>query len=87
MNVNNETLATPAMMKQLREAGLDQGYEPVPRDLERSARRNLRGRALATMDKKFKSDIKKLKVKLGNARHENAVLRAKEKLRAEGMLK
>ena len=58
MNIENETVVRADMMKKLREASLDTGYEPVPRSLAAKARRLLRGRDVASMDAAMKRKLR-----------------------------
>lgn len=59
MNTQNETIINPEMMKQLREVGMNQGYEPVPKELEEKAKRLLGHTMIADMDSSFKRDVRR----------------------------
>jgi hypothetical protein len=84
MNSNNETIVSGEMMKRLRDAGMDSGYEPVPPKLQKRAEKLLNGAALATMDAEFKKRARylqrKARVKAANRRHEEKLREARERL-------
>jgi PIN domain nuclease of toxin-antitoxin system len=61
MNPVNETIVSPAMLKALKDASLDAGYEPVPKELEAKARQLLGGKALASMDSDMKRKARNLR--------------------------
>lgn len=61
MNPLNETVVSKEMMEQLRKAGLDDGYEPVPNALQKKAENLLRGRALANMDAEMRRRVRNLR--------------------------
>ena len=58
MNTQNGTVVSAEMIRKLREASLDTGYEPVPRSLAAKARRLLRGRDIASMDAAMKRKLR-----------------------------
>lgn len=60
MNSTNETFATGKMIREMEHANVDHGYKTVPSELVPHARRQLRGRAIATFDKKTKKKIRQL---------------------------
>jgi len=64
MNSGNDTVVSPEMMKALREAKLDGGYEPVPAELESKARRLLGNNAIASMDGDMKRKVRNLKKRM-----------------------
>lgn len=58
MNTQNETVASAEMMKQLRDAGLDRGYEPVPKEFLPDAEASLAGRQLADMSPELRRKLR-----------------------------
>jgi len=85
--MNTETGVSPEMIKELRKANLDGGFEPVPERLAREAKRVLNGKDIADMDKRFRYLSKKERVRRGNSRHEQSIREAAERLRAQGILR
>jgi len=59
VNTQNETVVSPEMVKRLREAGMDEGYESVPKELEEKARRLLAQTQIADMDPSFRQDVRR----------------------------
>ena len=86
MNSANGTIVSGELMKKMREAGVDEGYKPVPKNLQAEASRVLNGRSIADMDKRFRYLTRKRKVAAGNKRHETRMREAKERLVAQGLL-
>jgi hypothetical protein len=70
MNTENETIVSGKMLDELRKAGVDQGYEPVPQELERRARKLLGRKNIVSYasDSKLKKQIVRLKNRLQEAR-------------------
>lgn len=63
MNSTNETFATGKMIREMERANVDHGYRPVPGELVPHARRQLRGREIASFDRKTKKKIQQLNAK------------------------
>lgn len=86
MNQANQTVVSDEMMERLRKAGMGEGYEPVPANLQKHAERVLGGKDIADMDKRLRYLTRKKKVTDGNRRHEARLREAKERLIAQGLL-
>ena len=61
MNSLNDTVVSPQMMKELKDAGLDGGYRPIPNNLLTKAKTLLNGGHLATMDADMKRKLRNIK--------------------------
>ena len=64
MQLENETVVSPELMKQLRKEGLATGYQPVPDDLVSKAKQLLGNRHLASMDADMKRRLRNRNKKL-----------------------
>ena len=60
MNSTNETFATDKMIREMEREGVNHGYKPTPSELVPHARRQLRGRDIASFDKKTKKKMNQL---------------------------
>ncbi len=80
MNSSNETIVQAEFLKKLREAKADEGYVPVPRELESRAKKLLGNKQIVSYsnDSKFKKKIVRLKnriaeMKLREARNSELI--------------
>jgi hypothetical protein len=86
MNSTNDTVVSGELFRRMREAGVDEGYVPVPKKLQAHADRVLAGRDIAPMDKRLRYVARKQKIRAGNRRHEQRLREARERLVSQGLL-
>lgn len=74
MNSQNETIVSGKLLKAMRENGADDGYKPVPKELESRARKLLGKKAIVSYsnDSKFKKKIARLQNRLNEAKRRDA---------------
>lgn len=74
MNSENETVVSKSMLDKMREAGADDGYREVPKELESRARKLLGKKAIVSYsnDSKFKKKIARLQNRLNESKRREA---------------
>lgn len=63
MNSRNETIVSGEMYRRMKEAGVTEGYEPVPDSLRGPAETALAGNAIADMPASFKKRLTRNQLK------------------------